>query len=316
MFGREWERRELRDRLLRGEATVLLGLRKMGKTTLAAWVTDELADQGIDVRRADLQGLTQALTTEAIVLELVGTEGDLETLRHALDGACEQGPVVLFIDEFDYLFTPRARVDLVGLFGVLRAVAQATGRLGVVFSGRDPRAMTAPLLAGAPNPFLAWTRPLWLGGLEQAVAESMLQSIGTRVGLRVDRSLTDFAWRWSAGHPLAHRWVGSAALKAVQRTGRVPPVPTAEFVAALPAVLERDRDQRLLAREVDEVLPDGSRELLAAAASGAQELEGDADDLDLLEDLGVLVPGRSPAVPGYLTAWYRRRRRRVVKLSA
>ncbi|WP_428265969.1 AAA family ATPase [Haliangium sp.] len=245
-FGRGQDRAELSRRLMRGESVGIFGLRKLGKTSLARAVTDALdpismelslraSPNQIDVNpRAfvvwrDVQSI---ITEEELWRELLERVRErllradiqppsdgrdvFETLEHTLRTAITAAPpateaVCVVLDEYDTLF--EAKVPVLRLLRMFRALAQEHGRLSLVFIGRDNDFLSAEHVEGHPNPMRAWVHDHWLHGLASAEADELLINLGKRVGLTVGDATRAHAYRWTGGHPALLRQFGSALLE-------------------------------------------------------------------------------------------------------
>ena len=357
VVGRASEADELTRRLLRGQAVGLFGLRKVGKTTLLRVVTDradprsglQLANarrarsippstmmvtmfDGQEVVRPTVDYVADSLV--AVIedrLQLGGLEppprpGDapLEHLGQLLSFATDElsVPLVIAIDEYDYLFERRdgspAIPGIETLFQLLRARAQRhPGALSLVLMGRDPRVLRRSEWGGLPNPLLNWMTTRWVGPLLPAEADELLRRLGRRVLLDVDSHTTTLAYRWTGGHPLLHRQFGSALLEVAhsRQADQFGPVSTGPLCdEALDRYVAREA-VRTTCQEVDELLATRSpgASLLFGRLCDAPEsdvarvlsLHGGVqqDDARLLSNLGLLSSAHGvPAV----FRWYQR----------
>ncbi len=147
----------------------------------------------------------------------------LAALHHLLQYALqeERQPVCIVLDEYDLLFeSERGDPGVEGideLFRMFRGHAQRTDRLALVVIGRDSEFFDRPEMSGRPNPMLNWFIPRWLGPMEPPEADELLRRLGRRAGLDIGKGTARLARRWTGGHPLLHRQLGSALLELAHR---------------------------------------------------------------------------------------------------
>ncbi len=348
---------DLSKRLQRGQSLGIFGLRKIGKTTLCHAFTDKLDPVSrfskprrgshlggvtVPVIWLDVQDLCQRtlaslaaqlvrdleqrLTLEGIDLRRPPLERDpLEDLNGLLKVALKEAPwpIAVVFDEYDLLFESEAGEPAIPgidrLFRMFRAHAQAQdpSRLAVVVIGRDSKFFDRPEMNGRPNPMLNWFVPRWLGPMDAGDADELLYRLGRRVGLEVGKKTMRLARRWTGGHPLLHRQLGSALLE-VTRGGRQTQkhIPTDPFCEeAIDRFMDRDHVLTTL-REVSFLLakryPDASvqfhrlsqvpvRRLKSAVrAAGGWHLPA----IRILRKFGLLLGTSSrPYIP-QLQRWY------------
>jgi hypothetical protein len=245
LIGRTAEVTELRTRVARGDAVALVGLRKMGKTSVMRAVTDSLDPaSGLSARLSAATGGTNiAVVIDAgTILDRSGnglanellrslrrrnaaagepavahSEGGLVGFKFVVEQLLDEGRTIcLVIDEYDLLFegtdgddVPFA--DLGRFFRLVRGWAQTyQGAVSMVLVGRDPEHLARPRLDGVTSPLLAWCTPMWLGPLSTDRAPELLRKLGRRVNLDVGPESARVAYAWTGGHPLLHRQYGAA----------------------------------------------------------------------------------------------------------
>ncbi len=235
-----------------GDAVVIAGIRKVGKTSLARAVTDWL-DPASGLRRASRdapasRGVAVWVDAQAIVDETADGVADeilralrrrmrmagspaqegsrasgMEGLKTSLEALLDRGELLcVVIDEFDLLFervggaTPVPGISR--LFRLLRALSQRhPGRFSLVLIGRDPRLLDAPMLEGVTNPLLLWCHTFWLGPMRPPHDGNLLRHLGRRVGLAVGPRSVEQARAWTGGHPLLLRQWGSVLWSVAQK---------------------------------------------------------------------------------------------------
>ncbi|WP_165374457.1 MULTISPECIES: AAA family ATPase [Sorangium] len=250
LMGRDAEVKDLRTRVLRGDAVGVFGLRKSGKTSLVRAVTDwfdpasgiKTPDAEQDVSQAcvlwvDAQGLDLP-TIDDVADDMLAALGrrmraagasygppareGIAGLKAAAQAILDEGLRLCFvIDEYDLLFEREGNLGPVPgisrLLGLVRALSQQQqGAVSLVLIGRDPEHLSAPQLDGVPNPLLAGLTPMWLGPLRPPHDAEMLRKLGRRVGLAVGHETAALARAWTGGHPLLHRQFGSALREEVR----------------------------------------------------------------------------------------------------
>lgn len=289
LVGRTAEVSSLRTRVTRGEAVALLGLRKMGKTSIMRAVTDWF-DPASAMREPSLVPLEAspgvAIVVDASTIIDRTVDGVADELRSALrrrmraagEPATEPSAagltglkravealldadraVAIVLDEFDLLFEgesgepPAAGISK--LFRLIRGWSQTyQGRVSLMLVGRDPTFLSQPEIEGVTSPLLAWCSPYWIGPLGKDQANELLRKIGRRVGLEVGHATANLALEWTGGHPLLHRQFGSALRGVIRKADGSWGVSTEPYAgAALPPFRQRDGVLDVL-REVQALL--------------------------------------------------------------
>lgn len=356
VIGRRDEVRSLTQQVLAGKSVGLFGLRKVGKTTLIRKVTDELDPQSVQgtsipalespsalpramVFFVDVQDIT-AHSLDVVVGLLcreiearLSQQGfrsspsrhyDIPRLDKLLDQALEATnlPVCLVIDEYDYLFIPTPIEGLSRLLRLLRAKAQATQRLSIVVTGRDPRLLQSPKLDGVPNPMLAWFQDMWLGPFDKGAADEALRKLGRRVGLIVEPNTLHTALEWTLGHPLLHRQFGSALWHVLRKGNKTPEsLRTDPHLQAAVTTFSELEAARVICQEIRTLLSESYPEsfsLLRYLSEGRPEDAPDifemhggytAEACRILRNFGLLAgTAQAPVLP-HLLRWYLRKER-------
>ncbi len=350
---------DLSKRLQRGQSLGIFGMRKIGKTTLCHAFTDKLdpvsrfskPERGLHLGRVtvpviwlDVQDLCQRtleslaaqlirdleerLTREAIDVTRPPLRGDsLEDLNRLLKVALKQAPwpIAVVFDEYDLLFESEAGEPAIPgidqLFRMFRAHAQAQepSRLAVVVIGRDSEFFDRPEMNGRPNPMLNWFVPRWLGPMDAEDADELLSRLGRRVGLDVGKNTRRLARRWTGGHPLLHRQLGSALLDVARGGPKTQKhIPTDPFRdEAIDRFIDRDHVLTTL-REVFFLLakryPEAAVQLHRLSRAKARDLKTTVDaaggwhrpGIRTLRKFGLLLgPPDGPYIPELLR-WYSR----------
>lgn len=319
---------ELSRRVLSGDALTVVGLRKVGKTSLVRGVADRLcvAEPANGLRFAWLDLQDVALRTEAGLAaglgRALGVEGTLTTVdgilrayESALD-ECTRLCVVL--DEFDLLFVGYdGQPPIPGhaaLLRGLRGIAQTTERLSLVLIGQAPERLEAPLLDGFPNPMLGWTHWTWVTPFGSPSARRALEHLSRRVAVEFSPEHLDLAFIWTGGHPALLRQFGSAAFQSLRSVNAIH-TDVLDSDEMLDDVLDRELF-RTVARDIVGLLwrkDRAAHELLVALAqsddaAGCIERHGGrrGAPLRILRRLGVVFGDRAaPRLPLFLSNYLR-----------
>jgi hypothetical protein len=152
--------------------------------------------------------------------------------------------------------------------------------------------------------------------MEPDDADELLLRLGRRVGLEIGERTTQLAHRWTGGHPLLHRQLGSSLLELARRHDRRGQVPTDAFCDdAIDLFLDRDaviticREVHLL---LDRSYPDASLRLRELSRTSAEDLHAALESgggwrqpaVRTLRKLGLMLgTPRAPQIPE-LFRWY------------
>ncbi len=196
-----------------------------------------------------VRDLEKRLTREAIDVTRPSLPANpLADLNRLLEVALKQArwPISIVFDEYDLLFESDdgdpAIPGVDALLRMFRAHAQKTDRLALVVIGRDSEFFDRPEMNGRPNPMLNWFVPRWLGPMDTVDADELLSRLGRRVGLDIGEKTAALARRWTGGHPLLHRQLGSALLEVARgQEWKRNHIPTDPFCSeAINLFLDRD----------------------------------------------------------------------------
>jgi hypothetical protein len=245
LLGRDEETSTLQTKIVRGDAVAVLGLRKVGKTSLVRAVTDSLDPaSGVEASShpaAASSGVVVWMDAEAVIepnVDAVTTEllralrqrtrsageddfsipdsGGLLDWKRTCERILDAGRrLTVVIDEYDVLFESGAeRAPIPGLsrlFRLMRAWSQLRqGQFSLVMIGRDPSFISYPELDQATSPLFLWCSPMWLGPLRSGQDTLLLRRLGKRVGLQIGHRSGERARIWTGGHPMLHRQFGAA----------------------------------------------------------------------------------------------------------
>ena len=245
-FGRQHETEDITTTLAQRQHLAVLGLRKSGKTSLLNQIegryahvpTLKLDCQGFSSNDAEpfLQAIVTGLTRAFVDLRLrhprlparvESVESAVQALRLLIGAWCTghtSEPIVLFLDEVDKFLPlypgaadePANQVRLrtyVTVFRALRSLAQTTNALSLVVTAYRPDCVRRNLLPipGLENPMFQSFREVFLGPLEVAAAERMVNDIGSWQNIVWDPEACAEVVRWSGGFPLLTRQLASVA---------------------------------------------------------------------------------------------------------
>ncbi|SES88247.1 protein kinase domain-containing protein [Stigmatella erecta] len=229
------------------EGVAILGIRRVGKTSVLKRVLTQLQDDPddwwlvgyydaqADTVEANLQTVTSrlqaslrqaALQRASPVPSVPKNLSAQEQLRAVIEHLITQGSfkIALAIDEIEWLVPSsntdklRANEALV-LFGLLRSLKQQYGnRLALVLCGINETFCEMPQINGYPNPNLDWYRTHYVNLLSQEDATEMLSTLGHRMGIDFSSNFLDEVWSFFGGHAyLARQFCSETSKKLTQR---------------------------------------------------------------------------------------------------
>jgi hypothetical protein len=256
-FGRRPLLQSLRTDIRDGRVAGVFGLRKAGKTSVlselkrlvdsdsAIFLLRDLEslpsppDDPIPELIADLRlDFLRALGSRSASVEPLRdlpdspTPGDLRrALQQLLPQVQHQGiSVTLALDEIEYL-VPADRIDIeegempsiAQFLGVLRSLAQENENFTFLVSGLTSALIGSGRLYGRPNPLFSWAKIYFLSPFSKAEADELAQSVGLRMGVRLEPGALDALYEATGGHAFLYRHlassvVGALPLEVMQRT--------------------------------------------------------------------------------------------------
>lgn len=260
-FGREQRSHDLLEALIDGRPQALLGLRKMGKSSLlqvmrerapfaVAHVDLQAGQEPLGLYTRILQEWQQALHVRQPTLAWTPPPltGDPTTaftaaaraLLQTLEQAGLEARLGLFIDEFDLLMPRQGQLQDPALLTRYLAVAQAlrglvqeTGRLALLVAGVDARFNRVNRWGEAQNPFYQFFQETYLEPLSAEDCQQMVRNIGRQMGLVFDDAAATAVARLSGGHPFLARQLCSTALTLRQGDDALLSLDLVEGAAAL-----------------------------------------------------------------------------------
>ena len=247
-FGRQAELDGAQKQIMAGEHVLVLGLRKVGKSSLARQLRERFAlapmswfdcqALGDDpkrfaatMRESILPQIDRALRARGI--RLPSTQGSLaDVLTRRVDAWRKRNanePIVLIFDEIDKLapgsdeathLSAEARLATltayVDFFRALRAVSQGTqGGLAVVCVSYRPTIARKNLLLGdqLENPMFQGMREIFVGPMTLDAAVQMIEKLGRQRGVEWDAEASHLAVDLAGGLPLVCRRLASAVTR-------------------------------------------------------------------------------------------------------
>lgn len=245
-FGRRPLLQSLLSDIRNGRVAGIFGLRKAGKTSVLSELKRLVdADRGIFLLRdleslpspphdpipeliADLKvDLMRALTARSAPtgpLRELGPSPTLGELRRALQEllpqlASAQIRLTLALDEIEYL-VPAERIDIregdmpsvAQFLGVLRSLAQENSNFTFLLSGLTSALIESGRLYGRPNPLFSWAKTYFLSPFSKTEADELAQSVGQRMGVRLEPGALDALFEATGGHAFLYRHLASAVV--------------------------------------------------------------------------------------------------------
>jgi hypothetical protein len=242
-FGRRQLLRSMRDDVQSQRVAGLFGLRKAGKTSVLAKLSETMADPKRITILRDLESLPSPPVdpVPSLVKDLVadvadglqrhglssrslrsqGSRTDLSDFRRAMqnilrDIATKDASIVLMLDEIEYL-TPSDRIDIqegemtsISQFlGVLRSLVQENANFTFLMSGLTSAIVESGRLYGRPNPLFSWAKSHFLTPFDRAEADELAQSLGGRMGIEIEEGALQAFFEATSGHAFLYRSLAS-----------------------------------------------------------------------------------------------------------
>jgi tetratricopeptide (TPR) repeat protein len=247
-FGREALATKLLELLTEGRPVALLGLRKMGKSSLLKYMRDNLpfptalVDLQAGVELGGLYSRVFASWNRSMRVKVEGLDWappDLagtpdfssiftEATRQLLTFLEEHGVpprLCLLVDETEWIVPHNGQglERYLAFARALRGLAQEEeGRFSLLMAGVHPAFNRVNRLAGQQNPFYQFFREIYLPSLERDDCIQMIRNIGRQMGLVYSDEAVAFVADVSGGHPFLARQLCSMAFQQLGRHGDVP----------------------------------------------------------------------------------------------
>lgn len=232
-YGRRTEAQDLARKLQSGQIRSLLGIRKIGKTSIINRIINELKNYDcisimVDCSRDEVWGLDAEKLMESIALNLQSAISKTEkyfrldppsefSLKiHESTNLIEKSasnagkPLIIFFDEIDYI-TPSSPTsefwtkEFNKFWRNLRVAYQEMGRssgvLSIVIGGVSSKWFTVGEVYGVENSVLSFIPEEYLSPLPRGASSAMIKKIGRMAGLSFTESASDLVAQASADMP-------------------------------------------------------------------------------------------------------------------
>ena len=248
-FGRRKLLRALRDDVRSRSVAGVFGLRKAGKTSVMAELSDTVGDGIVPVLMdleafpappddptpyilADLRiRLRDALkerglrTKEVAELPAVPSitewKAATQVLLKKLDA--DGVRILLMLDEVEYLTSDKVDVaegdlpQISQLLGAFRSLVQETENFTFLLSGLTSSITESGRLYGRPNPLFSWAKSYYLGPFARGEADELAVSVGSRMGVEIDPGGLEALHDGSGGHAFLYRSLASAPVQSLPK---------------------------------------------------------------------------------------------------
>jgi len=250
-FGRQPQADELLDALSRKHTIAMLGLRKMGKSSLLLYLRDRIScpvahvdlQAGIDlgdlynrifkswqrslrVKLPDFQWEPPALSNNDDP-DQISTQFSrvVLDLMSEIENFGVQPDLGLFVDEIEVIVPPEIRNGeekntkavkrYLAFTRAIRGIIQETQQLALMVVGVDPRFNRINRWGTQQNPFYQLFEIVYLGPLSKDASCQMVRNIGRRMGLKYDEEAVEFIVEICGGHPFLMRQLCSKYLRSI-----------------------------------------------------------------------------------------------------
>lgn len=230
----------------RNEGIALLGVRRVGKTSVLKKALQQLSSNPDDRRllayydaQADSVDASSDVAAKRLFLNLQRSAEDakirpsvdsasataLQRLRQLIDVLIQdhKASVLIAVDEIEWLIPSniagnlaRKVEDYIRFSGFLRSLKQEYGaRIALVLCGINESFCETPDFGGLPNPGLDWYVPHYVRLLSKDDTATMLNELASRMGLFIAPEFMEEAWKAFAGHPYLARQFCSEVARSV-----------------------------------------------------------------------------------------------------
>ena len=315
-FGRADVIEEIPKALRQGQHTAILGLRRIGKTSVIKQVENRLLSvpfasfEIISHETADrlFTRILEELCTKMRAMRLKGvppvttvrSESEFRdqflSLYSCWEATGSREPFVVMLDEAERLFPsrdePANEPDLTEtgrFFRVLRALAQERRCLVVFAAAYRPNLNRWNRLGerAGENALFQQYREIFLAPLDSGSTEAMLTKLGLLRGIQWTPDALAAAYDYSGGHPQLARFFASD----VSRQGKLQSIDAArvnETAEEIRRDFRKHRISTLLRESIWMELRSDEQRVLTALIHGVEPKAGDMEALTDLELLGVV----------------------------
>ena len=239
-YGRRTEAQDLARKLQLGQIRSLLGIRKIGKTSIINRIINELTNYNciaimIDCSRDEVWSMNAEQLMNNIArnvqsaienarpyvrLDCVsGISPKIHESAKLLEIAVEEAkkPIILFFDEIDYITpasptSPDWKSEFNRFWRNLRASYQETARshgiLSIVIGGVSSKWFTVGEIDGVENAVLAFIPEEYLSPLPRGASTAMIKKVGRMAGLGFSETAAEFIAQETADMPY---WIRKAS---------------------------------------------------------------------------------------------------------
>lgn len=270
-FGRDEIIRSYRDSIRLSENRGIFGLRKTGKTSLLFKLERMVeADGGAlflyyDCKSPSLRMLRWHELLAKICREIsakckseiVGalTERTVaETFAHLVTQATKKRRIILVFDEIEYISPvavadPHWQADFIPFWQTFWSAQSRCRKISTIVAGVNARVVEVDTFGGIQNPLFGIISYQYLRGFSFDELRLMLDSLGSRMGLRFTLSAAKYLHGRYGGHPLLTRIACSHINAALRAAGTERPADISE-ATLLDGEPERDAELMFYCRHV------------------------------------------------------------------
>ncbi len=248
-FGRRQLLQSLKDDVRNQRVAGLFGLRKAGKTSVMAQLSEVMSGPERLIVLRDLESLPspptdpipsllrdlnadfvdrlQAARFDTRHLQALSNNYDLSDFRRAMQATLRELAVrgvtlVLMLDEIEYL-TPTDRVDvregdmtsIAQFLGALRSLVQENANFTFLMSGLTSAIVEDGRLYGRPNPLFSWAKSHFLAPFDRSEADELAQSVGNRMGIDIEEGALEALFEATGGHAFLYRSLASNVVQSL-----------------------------------------------------------------------------------------------------
>ncbi len=331
-FGRRTEAQDLARALQLGQIRSLLGIRKIGKTSIINRIIGELEHYDcsslmIDCSKDEIWSMKDTELLMSIGSAINRCEKN--TLRYAAITGCEnQGetisaaveylqsailqigkPVIIFFDEIDYI-TPASPTsdywrDTFNKFwrnfrAVYQEITRTEARLSIVVSGVSSKWFSVGEIDGIENAAMAFIPEEYLSPLPRGASVAMVKKVGRVAGLQFDEASAYLLAEESADMPFWIRKAGSFIHRNVSIEGRPTTIDKQRCEVLLESYIEKEGAiiAELALTHLFRVYPDLLKTTEAIASDDVDSANISQRKLGVLQKYGIVTAAQAKRISG------------------
>ena len=294
-FGRDEIVRSYRDSIRMSENRGIFGLRKTGKTSVL-FKLERLVNEDSKslllyydcknpaIRMLRWHELFGRICNDLSTAASIPVDGSFservvsETFISIVRRVARAKRIILVFDEIEFI-SPVAiadvhwHVDFIPFWQTFWTCQSRCRQLSTIIAGVNPTVIELASIGGIQNPLFGIVSYQYLKGFSRDELALMLKSLGSRMGLRFERSAVTYLHERYGGHPLLTRMACSTLNKQLRVVGTSRP---AEISREVLEQTEAERDMELMfycrhvVSELEQFYPDEYR-MLEWLASGQLE---------------------------------------------